>query len=164
MLLVVFGGVLYAGLGWGIGYLADCVRSKGVRVLIWCVGVSAATLTSVALAQEWRFAAAQQKESSLDAPDGFRSRCTGRWQWSSSIASTIRAAESEKAVVQALRNLDEQDGAIRRYGRLVSSRCVFEMPLRRKVGNIEEGTVRVEWIVKLTDFGTDATSKLPNEK
>jgi len=38
------------------------------------------------------------------------------------------------------------------------------MPLRRKVGNIEGGIVKVEWILKLTDFGTDATSKLPNEK
>jgi hypothetical protein len=47
---------------------------------------------------------------------------------------------------------------------LVSSRCVFEMPLRRKVGNIEGGIVKVEWILKLTDYGTDATSEMPGAK
>jgi hypothetical protein len=73
LLFLVFGGVLYAGLGWVIGCLANCVRSKGVRVLIWCVGVSAATLALVALTQEWRFAAVGQRESSLDALGGFRS-------------------------------------------------------------------------------------------
>jgi len=47
---------------------------------------------------------------------------------------------------------------------LVSSRCVFEMPLRREVGNIKEGTVRVEWILKLTDYGADATSEIPDPR
>lgn len=118
LLLVVFGGVLYAGLGWVIGYFADCVRSKGVRVLVWCVGVSAAALALAAIVQERRFAAVRQRQSALDALDDFRSQCTGRWDWPWSITSTIMAAKSEKAVLQALRNLDEQDGIIRRYGRL----------------------------------------------
>ena len=45
-----------------------------------------------------------------------------RWEWPWSIASALVAAESEKAVLQALRNLDEQDGIIRRYGRLEALR------------------------------------------
>jgi hypothetical protein len=47
---------------------------------------------------------------------------------------------------------------------LVSSQCVFEMPLRRKVGNIQKGIVRVEWILNLTDYGTGARSEMPNVK
>jgi len=122
LLFAVLGGILYAGLGWVIGCLAECVRSKGVRVAVWCVGVSAAALALAAIAQEWRFAAVRQRQSALDALDGFTSQCAGRWDWPWSIASTIVAAESEKAVVQALRNLDEQDGITRRYGRLQALR------------------------------------------
>lgn len=47
---------------------------------------------------------------------------------------------------------------------LVSSRCVFDVELQRKVGDIKEGIVTTEWTLTLTDYGDNATSEMPDVK
>ena len=47
---------------------------------------------------------------------------------------------------------------------LVRGRYAFEMPLQRKVEGLEEGTVKVELVYTLTDYGTGAVSRMADRK
>ncbi len=45
---------------------------------------------------------------------------------------------------------------------LVGSRGSFEAKLQRSVGDVKEGTVKVQWNFKLTDYGDGAASEMPD--
>ncbi len=47
---------------------------------------------------------------------------------------------------------------------IVSSRCTFETKLRKPAGKIKAGIIKMEWNIKLADYGNDATSKIPDAK